>query len=208
MSFGYEEQPFTMFKISILGIKGVGKSTFAKSLFPPGFKIFDANTYLTIGIDFYPYDYPLSSSKSDNFIRYSIWVLNPDSPFKSQLHYYLHGSSAILIIFDVSNPTSLDLFEYWMEIIKKNCGNSPTALLGNKADLKNHLKDAKALADSLVKKYQLMAYYEISALQSWNIKPIFNDLTNYFAQIFPSIKERMRDNKHEYTRKLKNNLLN
>ena len=52
-----EEQPFIYFKIFLIGNKGVGKSTFIKSLFPSGFKTFDSNLELTIGVDFYSYDY-------------------------------------------------------------------------------------------------------------------------------------------------------
>jgi small GTP-binding protein len=189
MSFEREEQPILIFKIALIGIKGVGKTAYAKSLYPLGVTKFDDHTKLTIGLDFYTYDYSLKSRNIDEFIRYSIWSFNPENRFKLQFPYYVHGSNAILIMFDVSNPTSLNPIDNWMQVIKKS-EKCPIFLLGNKADLKQHIKSAKIRANSLVKKYQFMAYYEISALKSWNIESIFDDLTNYFLRIFPFIKER------------------
>jgi GTPase SAR1 family protein len=182
MSFECEEQPVIIIKVAIVGEEGVGKSTFVKSLYPSGFNSFECNTKLTIGIDFYKYSYPIILEKGDRFIDYQIWVLNSKGLFKKQYPYYILGSHALFIMFDVSDLTSLNSIDYWVKDFKTQCRNSPIFLLGNKADKKNHLKIAKALADSLVIKYQLMVYYEISAIKSWNIEPIFNDLSNYFVQ--------------------------
>ncbi len=70
MSFEREEQPYYIFKICLLGQGGVGKTCIARRLC---FNTFDANTRLTIGIDFYTYDLPILVEGDETFIRLSIW---------------------------------------------------------------------------------------------------------------------------------------
>lgn len=176
-----EEQPFIYFKIFLIGNKGVGKSTFIKSLYPSGFKTFDSNLELTIGVDFYSYYYPIKTSNERDFIKFQIWVYNPESHFKDMFNCYIIGSQVILFMFDVSDLSSLKEIDSTMEVIRKQHYTS-IMLLGNKADLTEHLEQAKALADSLVKKYGLMGYYEISALKSKNIELILATMAETVLQ--------------------------
>jgi len=155
------------FKISLIGKNGVGKST----LFS-GFEHFNANTKLTIGLDLYNYDYPIKSGNKNNFARFSIWVYNPESRVKHLFSSYLNGSNAIFIMFDVSDLNSLNEIDSWMSVIRKRRKDIPVILLGNKSDLTEHLEPTKALAESIVKKYHLKGYYEISALESKDIELI------------------------------------
>ena len=137
-----------------------------------GFEHFNENTKLTIGLDFYTYDYPIKSGNKKDFARFSIWVYNRERRFKQMFYYYLTGSQGIFIMFDVSNLNSLNEIDSWMKVIRKRCKHIPVMLLGNKSDLTEHLEPAKVLADSIVKKYRLMGYYEISALKSKNTELI------------------------------------
>lgn len=174
-----KKQKSIFFKIFLIGKKGVGKSTFIKSLYPSGYKIFDSNLELTIGVDFYSYDYPIKTSNERDFIRFQIWVYNPESRFKDMFNCYIIGSHVILFIFDVSDLRSLKEIDSTMEVIRKQHYTSiyiPIMLLGNKADLTEHLESAKVLADSNVKKYHLKGYYEISAKDSTNVELIFTSI--------------------------------
>ena len=171
--------PTYLFKTFLIGKKGVGKSTFVKS---PYFSGFDDDNGLTTGVYFRLYDYSLNSSNKDEFGRFSVWVYNPESLFKEMFSNYLTGSQAIFIMFDVSDLTSLKGIDSWMGVIRKRCYNVPIMLLGNKADLMEHLERAKALADSIVKKHGLMGYYEISALKSKNIELILATMAETILQ--------------------------
>ena len=75
-------------------------------------------------------------------------------------------------MFDVSDLNSLNEIDSWLSDIRKRCRDIPVMLLGNKSDLTDHLEPAKALAESIVKKYGLMGYYEISAKDSTNVELI------------------------------------
>jgi len=165
-----EEQPTYVFKIFLIGKKGVGKSTFVKS---PYFSCFDDDNGLLTGVYFRLYDYSFDSSNKNEFARFSIYIYNPESRFKEMFSYYVLGSNAIFIMFDISDLNSLKEIDSWMGVIRKQCHDIPIMLLGNKADLTEHLERSKVLADSIVKKHRLMGYYEISALESRNIELIF-----------------------------------
>ncbi len=175
------EVPTYLFKTFLIGKKGVGKSTFVKS---PYFSGFDDDNGLTTGVYFRLYDYSVNSSNKNEFGRFSVWVYNPESLFKEMFSNYLTGSQAIFIMFDVSDLTSLNGIDSWMEVIRKRFPkyNVPIMLLGNKADLTDHLEPAKVLAHSLVKKHSLMGYYEISALKSINVELTFRTMTEFILK--------------------------
>ena len=179
MNSVYEEPHcIGIFKIYLIGKKGVGKSTFINSLYPHVTRASGANTKLTIGVDLLRYDYPIKPSDKNKFISFQIWVSNLDRRFKELEYNYLTGSKVILIMFDISDLSSLNEIDNWMEVIRKGFPkySVPIMLLGNKADLTDHLEPAKALADSLVKKHSLMGYYDISALKSINVELTFRTM--------------------------------
>lgn len=175
-----DEQPTYIFKIFLIGNKGVGKSTFIKS---PYFTGIEDDCELTIGVYFRHYDYSFDSSNKNEFARFSIYVHNPESRFKEMFSYYVLGSNAIFIMFDISDLNSLKEIDSWMGVIRKQCHDIPIMLLGNKADLTEHLERSKVLADSIVKKHRLMGYYEMSALESRNIELIFKEIAEALLEI-------------------------
>ncbi len=87
-------------------------------------------------------------------------------------------------MFDVSDLTSLSEIDFWVETIRKRCDNVPILLIGNKSDLTEHLEGAKVLADNVVKKHNLMGYYEVSALESKNIESTFRIVTDTILEKF------------------------
>ena len=164
-----------VFKISLIGEKGVGKSTFANSYLT---KTFDEDLRMTVGADWYAKDLEIDGKKV--VIRF--WVMSGVQRFKWLLPSFLGGSDAIFIMFDVSRLTSLNQIDSWIEAIKTKCYDIPIMLLGNKADLTEHFERIKVLADSIVKKYRLMGYYEISALNSKNTDLILTTITKTLLQ--------------------------
>jgi len=171
-------------KIYLIGKKGVGKSTFINSLNPPVPKAFGMNTEPTLGVELFRYDYPIKSSNKNEVIIFNIWVSDLDRRFELLKYQYLTGSEVILIMFDISDLTSLNGIDSWMKGIGIRFPNYtiPIMLLGNKTDLISHLKPAKALAGATVKEFGLMGYYEISALKSKNIEPTLKAMTNFLLK--------------------------
>jgi len=174
--------PLLVFKVMILGEKGVGKSTFVKSF---SLDKFDANTKLTLGIDLYTLDHPIIINGEHQIIRFSIWVSEPYSQFRKMATYYFQGSDAIFLMFDVSNLNSLKNVDAWMELINKQKRFKPyILLLGNKVDLISQPDKLRKFAEPIVNKYQLAGYYDISALHSTNTKLPFVHIAEYLLPKF------------------------
>jgi small GTP-binding protein len=189
-SSAIEEQPYFIFQINLIGKDGVGKTTFIKSLYTADISAFDINTGSTIGVDFYTYDFPIILEGKESFVRIAFWDLK--DRFKRLFSYYLHGANGIFIVFDVSDLTSFHEIESQMEFIREKCPENrvPIILLGNKTDKLKHFKNAKDLATLLVKKYGLVGYYEISALQQKGTKQAFHALVEAILKKFdPDLKK-------------------
>ena len=116
---------------------------------------------------------------------------------------------ALLIIFDLTNPESLDnidnhinLGKNYFEICKKYKGNIegevikqpelfeeiPISIIGNKSDLKDKIKLQKAKIEEVVNKiktkYNLkyLNYYEISVKENIGLENIFQDVVVHYLK--------------------------
>ena len=144
----------------------------------------DDDRGLTNGVYYGTCDYPFNSQDISKVVRYQVWVFNPAGRFKFLFDSYILGSQVIFVMFDVSDLTSLSEIDFWVETIRKRCDNVPILLIGNKSDLTEHLEGAKVLADNVVKKHNLMGYYEVSALESKNIESPFRIVTDTILEKF------------------------
>ena len=177
MSFVSEEQPYYIFKICLLGQGGVGKTCILRRLC---FDTFDANTMLTIGIDFYNYDLPILVDGDETFIRLSLWEFGEQERFKQMFSYYIHGANGIFMVFslfDLDN-TILSL-EWWYEhLFKHNHSKTPKILVGCKCDLITVVEKVDNLTiENFIKKHDKIEFFKSSAKQNYNVKLIFAEMT-------------------------------
>ena len=116
---------------------------------------------------------------------------------------------ALLIIFDLTNPESLDnidnhinLGKNYFEICKKYKGNIegevikqpelfeeiPISIIGNKSDLKDKIKLQKAKIEEVVNKIKIkynlkyLNYYEISVKENIGLENIFQDVVVHYLK--------------------------
>ena len=177
MSFEREEQPYYIFKICLLGQGGVGKTCIARRLC---FDTFDANTRLTIGIDFYTYDLPILVDGEDTFIRLSIWDFGGQEQFKQMFSYYIHGANGIFMVFSLFNLNNTLLgLDWWYEhLFKQKQNETPKLLIGCKNDLvKNLEKVDELIIESFRKKHNEVKFFKTSAKQNYNVRDIFVEMT-------------------------------
>lgn len=174
--FQQEEKPAYIFKICLLGHAFVGKTCIARRLC---FDTFDADTTLTIGIDFYTYDMPIIIDDRETFLRFSIWDFGGQEQFKKMFSYYIHGANGIFYVFSLSdfNNTLLGL-DWWNEHLQKLIPQDiPKILIGCKLDL---IKDKKRVNDLVIesfrKKHNNLPYYATSAKENVNIRKTFEEM--------------------------------
>ena len=173
-----EEKPAYIFKICLIGNGGVGKTCIARRLC---FDTFDANTRLTIGIEFYTYDVPIIIKGEKTFLRLSIWDFGGQEQFKKMFSYYINGANGIFLVFSLYNLNNTLLgLDWWNEHLQKlNHDSTPKILVGCKYDL---VKDENEKINELIienfrKKQGTIPYYKTSSKENHNIRKIFLELT-------------------------------
>ncbi|MFW9937466.1 MAG: Rab family GTPase [Candidatus Thorarchaeota archaeon] len=177
MNLQQEEKPAYIFKLCLIGNGGVGKTCIARRLC---FDTFDANTKLTIGIDFYTYDLPLIIDGNESFVRLSIWDFGGQEQFKKMFSYYIHGANGIFLVFSLFNLNNTLLgLDWWHDHLNKlEHQNTPKILVGCKKDLiKDKAKVDKLVIENFRKKYDNIPYFETSSKENINIRDIFVNIT-------------------------------
>ncbi len=177
MSFESVKQPYYIFKICLLGQGGVGKTCIARRLC---FDTFDANTRLTIGIDFYIYDLPIIVDGNETFVRLSLWDFGGQEQFKQMFSYYIHGANGIFMVFSLFNLNNTLLgLDWWYEhLVKQHQSETPKLLIGCKTDLAKNLEKVDELViESFRKKHDKVEFIKTSAKKNYNIRAIFVEMT-------------------------------
>ncbi len=176
MTLEQEVQPYYIFKICLLGQGGVGKTCIARRLC---FDTFDANTRLTIGIDFYTYDIPLVVDGDETYIRLSIWDFGGQEQFKQMFSYYINGANGIFMVFSLFNLNNTLLgLDWWYEhLIKQKQKDTPKLLIGCKSDLTGSLEKVDELViENFRKKHKKVQFFKTSARDNVNIKKMFDEM--------------------------------
>jgi small GTP-binding protein len=183
MEVEQEEKPAYVFKICLIGNGGVGKTCIARRLC---FDTFDANTRLTIGIDFYTYDLPIIVAGDKTFVRLSIWDFGGQEQFKKMFSYYINGANGIFLVFSLYNLNNTLLgLEWWNEHLQKLVHETtPKILVGCKYDLvkEKEKKMNELIIENFRKKQGTIPYYKTSSKENCNIREIFVDMTKLIIE--------------------------
>jgi small GTP-binding protein len=179
LTFEEEEKPTYVFKICLIGSGAVGKTCIARRLC---FNTFDANTQLTIGIDFYTYDIPIIVKGEKTFVRHTIWDFGGQEQFKRLFNYYIDGANGIFLVFDLSKMETLVKLDWWMEQLEEHdLLNRPKILIGTKIDLisstnKKHKID-NLVIEQFLKKHNEKDFVKTSSKENINILLSFKEMT-------------------------------
>jgi small GTP-binding protein len=183
MEVEQEEKPAYVFKICLIGNGGVGKTCIARRLC---FDTFDANTRLTIGIDFYTYDLPIIVAGDKTFVRLSIWDFGGQEQFKKMFSYYINGANGIFLVFSLYNLNNTLLgLDWWNEHLQKLVHETtPKILVGCKYDLvkEKEKKMNELIIENFRKKQGTIPYYKTSSKENCNIREIFVDMTKLIIE--------------------------
>jgi len=117
-------------KIVLLGDAGVGKSNIV-SRFLKNVHMIDMTN--TIGVEFVIKNVNIN----DKTYKIQLWDTAGQERFKSIIKSYYRYAHGIILVYDITNRTSFDNINNWLNDIQINCGNPSVQLLlvGNKIDL-------------------------------------------------------------------------
>jgi small GTP-binding protein len=166
-------------KVVLIGDSGVGKSSLMRQFVDQKFR---PNIQFTIGVDFgsrvlqisdefsthttHTTHTIASENKKDqkHTVKLQIWDTAGMERFQSISRSYLYGTSAILIVFDLTNRQTFKDINKHIDNCREYCSATTLLILiGNKCDLKSKRKVTLEEARLLTQKQCLNAYYETSA---------------------------------------------
>jgi len=181
MSDNDERKDF-VFKITVIGDGGVGKTSLIKKYTKGSFK----KEYIkTLGAQFSKYDEKIE----DSAVKLFFWDIAGQAEFSFMRPTFYKGSKAAIIVFSQA-PNEVDRsFEHiseWHEDIKKYCGDIPIVLFGNKIDLldDHDLNDIKV--EKIVDERNFLGYYKTSAKTG-------NGVFKGFQSIIKDLYEKYKD---------------
>jgi Ras-related protein Rab-11A len=157
-------------KILTAGEGGVGKTTLLHRYIEGEF---DANTKMTIGVEFFLKELEIDSKA----IVLQIWDFGGQERFRSLLQSYANGAKGALLMFDLTRPLTLDRIGEWIKICRSGDPELPIIFLGSKFDLKNQISVEDDYIQEFVDKYDLITYIKTSSKTGRNVEKSFKILS-------------------------------
>ncbi len=161
-------------KVLCLGDGAVGKTSLIRRF---AHNKFDKSYLETLGVDITDKIVPVL----DKNLKMIIWDIAGQDRYKTYRSAFYQGTEALIIVADVTNPSTFDNLQIWKKEIDQFLGiKLPTIFLANKCDL----KDQRKVHDNAV--YQVGnllelnndQIFETSALEGFNVNNAFNKLAN------------------------------
>jgi len=158
-----------LFKITIIGDSGVGKSSILLRFTDDDF---EEGQPCTIGVDFKTKTMELNGKT----INLSIWDTAGQEKFRSLTSSYYRGTHGIILVYDVSKRSTFTSIEHWLEEVE-NYATSPDViklLVANKIDM----PEREITKEEGIKfaKQKAMLYIECSAKTKVGILQTFEEL--------------------------------
>jgi len=121
------------FRVVLLGEATVGKTSLLRRYTE---NIFDEEYKQTLGTTFATKDIDVKDSEgSVRSVKLSVWDMGGQSTYRELRRQYMKGSSAAIIVYDVTKPESFMAMNNWFESFREVCPDSPIFLCANKIDL-------------------------------------------------------------------------
>ncbi|MFX1356836.1 MAG: Rab family GTPase [Promethearchaeota archaeon] len=159
-----------IFKIVIFGDAGCGKTALTKRFITD---MFIPDTQMTIGVEF-----EIKSMEiGDQMVKLQIWDFGGEERFRFLLPKYIRGASGGVLMYDITNYSSLSHVDDWLSVIKENQEVFPIILVGGKADLEEDREVSKEEGLKIAYSRGINSFLECSSKTGENVEEIFILLT-------------------------------
>lgn len=157
-------------KTIIIGDSSVGKSSFMRRF---TYNDFSYEFMTTIGVDF--------GSKiiinNNKKIKIQIWDTGGQEKFRAITSNYYKGSTACIIMFDLTDPESFNNISMWYNTVTNANESCYKILVGTKSDLNDKRCISYDQINDIVKKLNI-DYIEVSSKNGTNIDSVFKNICN------------------------------
>ncbi|MFW9935602.1 MAG: GTP-binding protein [Candidatus Thorarchaeota archaeon] len=158
-------KPQFIFKVPVAGDGAVGKTSlivrYTQGTFTETYK-------MTIGTSFAVKTVDLGQV----IVKLQIWDLAGQPHFGGVRPLFYQGSTGVIYVFSVTDRASFDHLAGWLEEARKNSGNIPGILIGNKTDLTDQRVVSREESEAFAAQASLR-YIETSAKMDENVGDAF-----------------------------------
>ena len=158
-------------KIITGGDGGVGKTTLLYRYVEGKFL---TDTKTTLGVEFFWKVF----NTNDKQIDLQLWDFGGQQVFRHILKTYASGAKGALLLFDLTNNSSLEQIDEWVDIFRENDPKLPIIFLGTKLDLTDLIVVEDKDAIFFKKKYDFIEYLKVSSKTAENVNLGFQMLVN------------------------------
>ena len=155
-------------KILLLGETSVGKTTLMKKYTE---NEFTENYQASIGIDFKIKEITHDSN------NYKLQIIDTagQERFRAVSQTYFHEADGFFIIFDMAEPNTFELLDFWIGFVKEVVKDPNIIILGNKCDLVESIDITPQQINDYISKtgYQI---YKVSAKEKVNLNAVFTSM--------------------------------
>ncbi|MFX0006303.1 MAG: Rab family GTPase [Promethearchaeota archaeon] len=160
---------YLLFKICLFADKDVGKETLAKSNFLNSSFEYYKNS--PTGVNFAIKEVEFH----EKIIRLQFWIISEDKEFEKLWDSFIRGSGGVILMYDITNTTTLNRLSEWCRIVKEYRGDIRILLVGNKLDLEENREVSKEHAEKFKEINDISSWMEISLKTGQNVeKMLFN----------------------------------
>ncbi|MHA2394249.1 MAG: Rab family GTPase [Promethearchaeota archaeon] len=159
-----------IFKVVIFGDTNSGKTTLRKRFMT---NLYDSNCRKTIGVDFQTKDFRYKEVG----IKLMIWDFAGEQRFRYMFPQYLYGTMGGILMYDITNYSTLSHIDKWLSLIKETNQRFPIILLGSKLDLDDFREISRKDAVEVAKSMGLNGCIECSSKSGENVYQPFEALT-------------------------------
>ena len=158
------------FRIVLLGDAGVGKSSLMRRYVE---NAFDDEYKQTIGTTFASKDAIIEDeSGTSRAVRLMIWDMGGQATYRELRRQYMKGSSAAIIVYDVTRPETFMSMNNWYESFREVCPNADAIICANKTDLTDK-RMVPVEPGIMLRDWFQAAYYETSAKTGDRVSDVF-----------------------------------
>eukprot|EP01027_Heterolobosea_sp_BB2_P027811 GEZU01043453.1.p1 GENE.GEZU01043453.1~~GEZU01043453.1.p1 ORF type:complete len:210 (-),score=73.91 GEZU01043453.1:25-654(-) len=167
-----DEEEQTMFKVTIVGDSGVGKSCILMRFSEDDF---NDKSKSTIGVDFKICDIDVGNEK----VKLQIWDTAGQDRYKTFRDTYYRNTNGVMVVYDITSKVTYDAIKNkWIPEIESLAPKDISIMIiGNKSDC----KDARAVQTATAKSffetsYPHVKFMEVSAKDGNNIVNAFRTM--------------------------------
>jgi len=158
------------FRVVLLGEATVGKTSLLRRYSE---NAFDEEYKQTLGTTFATKEVEVKDEQGDNrTVKISIWDMGGQSTYRELRRQYMKGSSAAIIVYDVTKPESFMAMNNWFESFREVCPEAPIFICANKIDLSDKRMVPQEPGIMLRDWFQ-SEYYETSAKDGTRVTDVF-----------------------------------